>query len=311
MAFGTPIDVTSPAATDLVSAGDDKIRETREGFRERLDVDHDFGEDTAGDTINDDDTVGEVVGEHKKVTLQKQAADPAAGYFGDNALVMYAKDDASSKTRLFMKDQDGTVQQFTTTGNKLLGSAIEDGGVDTTQLAADAVTGDKIEDDAVDTEHLAAEAVDPAALKMSYKGSDATSVGIPIMAQGYYIGNGTNQTITAFSSNAIQIRHVIIAKSDEDEDPITEAILTEISVAGGGPGDATRAWRQHDGLLCDGSDDDDPNGVLRSNLVIGSGASSHQFTVTQGSVASANKWINSNTCQYMWIAYGMLREVTS
>lgn len=39
-------------------------------------------------------------------------------------------------------------------GDKIKGSNMEDGAIDTTQLAADAVDGTKIEDDAVSLEHL-------------------------------------------------------------------------------------------------------------------------------------------------------------
>lgn len=88
-----------PADTDDASEGAQRIRNSREDTRERIEVDHSM----AGDA---DD------GAHKKLTLIEQAGDPT---FVANRGFVYCKDD-SGDTELYFMDDIGTVMQITQDG---------------------------------------------------------------------------------------------------------------------------------------------------------------------------------------------------
>lgn len=94
-----------PAATDLVSEGDDRIRNFKTDIRERLGKDHYF--DIAGTDADH--------GEHDKVTLRVGSAPTHAADKG----ILYAKD-VSSKAELFYIDEDGDEVQLTSGGNILV-----------------------------------------------------------------------------------------------------------------------------------------------------------------------------------------------
>lgn len=88
-----------PADTDDASEGAQRIRNSREDTRERIEVDHAM----AGDA---DD------GAHKKITFVEQASDPT---FVANRGFLYCKDD-SGDTELYYMDDIGTVMQVTKDG---------------------------------------------------------------------------------------------------------------------------------------------------------------------------------------------------
>ena len=87
-----------PAATDLVSEGDDRIRNLKTDTRERFAKDHYF--DIASTDADH--------GEHSKVTLRVGSAPTQAADKG----MLYAKD-VSSKAELFYRDEDGDEVQLT------------------------------------------------------------------------------------------------------------------------------------------------------------------------------------------------------
>lgn len=88
-----------PADTDDASEGAQRIRNSREDTRERLDVDHSMEGDA-------DD------GAHKQITLIEQAGDPSNA--ADRGF-LYCKDD-SGDTELYYMDHDGVVMQITQDG---------------------------------------------------------------------------------------------------------------------------------------------------------------------------------------------------
>jgi hypothetical protein len=96
-----------PAATDLVSEGDDRIRNLKTDTRERFAKDHYF--DIAGTDADH--------GEHSKVTLRVGSAPTQAADKG----MLYAKD-VSSKAELFYRDEDGNEVQLTSGGKILVAS---------------------------------------------------------------------------------------------------------------------------------------------------------------------------------------------
>jgi hypothetical protein len=90
-----------PAAGDLISDGDDKIRNFKTDVRERLAKDHYM--DIAGTDADH--------GEHSKVTLRVGSAPTHAANKG----FLYAKD-VSAKAELFYIDEDGNEVQVTSGG---------------------------------------------------------------------------------------------------------------------------------------------------------------------------------------------------
>jgi hypothetical protein len=92
----------APAATDLVSLGDDQIRNLKLNIRERMAKDHYM--DIAGTDADH--------GEHQKITFHSQIAKPSNVA---NKAFLYIKD-ASSKTELFWEDEDGNELQMTSGG---------------------------------------------------------------------------------------------------------------------------------------------------------------------------------------------------
>jgi hypothetical protein len=99
-----------PAATDLVSEGDDRIRNFKTDTRERFAKDHYF--DIAGTDADH--------GEHSKVTLRTGAAPTQAADKG----ILYAKD-VSAKAELFYRDEDGDEVQLTSGGKILVENTIK------------------------------------------------------------------------------------------------------------------------------------------------------------------------------------------
>lgn len=97
-----------PAATDLVSSGDENIRAFKVAIRERIAKDHYM-------SISGTDADH---GEHVKVTLRTGSAPTAVADKG----ILYGKD-VSSKIQLFFMDEDGNETQLTSAGTAAGGVA--------------------------------------------------------------------------------------------------------------------------------------------------------------------------------------------
>jgi hypothetical protein len=98
----------APGATDLVSGGDDAIRNLKTDIRERIAKDHYM--DIAGTDADH--------GEHQKITFQSQIAKPAAVA---NKGFLYIKD-VSAKAELHWEDEDGHELALTSAGAVVAGS---------------------------------------------------------------------------------------------------------------------------------------------------------------------------------------------
>lgn len=93
----------SPANTQAASQGAQRIRELKLDLRERLAVDHIFGDGSANE------------GYHNVIHLPEQGSDPGGVA---NYGVVYTKD-VSTITELFYRDSAGTVTQITRNGSVL------------------------------------------------------------------------------------------------------------------------------------------------------------------------------------------------
>lgn len=98
----------TPAGSDNVSAGDNRIREMKTQIREVIDVDHDFP--SSGQAAD--------VGQHKKVTLQEQAN---LGTGAVNATILGSQT-VNGKGELVYTDEDDNDIQLTSGGKLDLGS---------------------------------------------------------------------------------------------------------------------------------------------------------------------------------------------
>lgn len=99
-----PMDVTTPAGSEDASRGDDRIREAKRSFIERLGTDHEFQSDETGNSN---------IGYHKKVTFTKRTTDPdpVAG-----SIIFYSKDTGSGQIEAFSIDEAGNILQLTKRG---------------------------------------------------------------------------------------------------------------------------------------------------------------------------------------------------
>ena len=105
MAYTTTWDAANeaaPANTDVVSSGDDKIRELKVSIRERIAKDHYM--DIAGTDADH--------GEHQKITFQSQIAKPTNVA---NKGFLYIKD-VSAKAELHWEDEDANEIALTSAG---------------------------------------------------------------------------------------------------------------------------------------------------------------------------------------------------
>jgi hypothetical protein len=110
MAFTETNDITKPAGTRARSLGDDDIREFKRLEVERQAVDHDRRDDEGGaeKTVTPTGTIGY----HKKATLLvRSSAESEVA----NAVVLYAKDDAST-AELYVTDEAGNIISLTQKG---------------------------------------------------------------------------------------------------------------------------------------------------------------------------------------------------
>lgn len=93
---------TTPAGSDNINAGDNRIREMKTQIREVIDVDHDFP--SSGQAAD--------VGQHKRVTLQEQA-DLGTGAEG---VPILGAQTVSGKAELVFTDEDDNDVQITKAG---------------------------------------------------------------------------------------------------------------------------------------------------------------------------------------------------
>jgi len=112
-AFDDTLITTTPAGSDDPKQGDDRIRELKAAFVQRLDVDHNMPQ-SATDTYD-----GTLVGYHRKMTLMETDTPTAL----DNAIVFYAQETDvtdSNEPGAFFITQDGETKQWVAGKNLLL-----------------------------------------------------------------------------------------------------------------------------------------------------------------------------------------------
>lgn len=93
----------TPADTEDISQGADRIRDLKSAISERMEHDHYW--DTSGTDADH--------GEHTAVTLREQASDPSTEA---NKGHIYTKE-AGGKAELFFQDEDGNAIQLTSGGS--------------------------------------------------------------------------------------------------------------------------------------------------------------------------------------------------
>lgn len=106
------IDTSTPAGTDSPAVIDDRIREAKAGWQERLNVDHYFA--LTGTQVSDS-----AVGQHRQVEYYGPISTPTNA---TNKGWTYTKD-VSAKAELHWLDEDGNEKQLTSAGSLNLASA--------------------------------------------------------------------------------------------------------------------------------------------------------------------------------------------
>lgn len=245
---GTNFNMIKPASTDSPRNGDDEIRNTKEGFRERLNRDHDFTSTTntvdVGVNSNDAD-----VGKHRKVTFVSVITTPEVATYDKGFL--YAKT-VSDKGELHWEDEDGQEVQLTSVGVlNITAAAIA--AADTNIVDDDTIThtagvlqlkgssetpaasGEGIKyyhlspdaGDLCDDFTIEIDGTNGLQIKApSESGTDATDIEIPVYAFGSYSGNGeANRAIDA----GIVIRHLVIKRTNGTATAVEVIALTAAS----------------------------------------------------------------------------------
>jgi hypothetical protein len=105
-------DETSPAGSQAISLGDNRIREMKTQIRQIIDVDHDFP--SSGSAADN--------GQHKKMTLQEQA-DLGTGAEG---VPILGAQTVSGKAELVFTDEDDNDIQITSGGVLMVGQLAND-----------------------------------------------------------------------------------------------------------------------------------------------------------------------------------------
>lgn len=106
-AFSETLDSATPAGSESPTLGDDRIRELKRAFIERLAVDHTW---PASGTTYD----GATVGYHKKLTLPEQASAPSTpASYG----AVYTKDSGTQPELYYREESDGDEVQLTQNGS--------------------------------------------------------------------------------------------------------------------------------------------------------------------------------------------------
>ncbi len=129
--FSSTIDTATPLGTDAPSVIDNRIREAKAGWQERLNVDHFF--DLTGTQVSDADT-----GEHRKVLFHAPISSP--GTVAENHGQLFIKD-VNSKAELHWIDEDEQEIQLTSAGsfntalaNDTYFTAVDNAGTGTVDL---------------------------------------------------------------------------------------------------------------------------------------------------------------------------------
>lgn len=138
VAFGTiftsTIDTATPAGSDAPSVIDNRIREAKAGWQERLNVDHAM--QLTGTQISDAN-----VGEHRKITLASPIEEPTTA---TNKMFLYGFN-VDDLIEFHIKDESGNIIQFTSAGeipfaslgniaNDTAFSAVDNAGTGTVDL---------------------------------------------------------------------------------------------------------------------------------------------------------------------------------
>ena len=103
--FTYTIDTATPVGTDAPSVIDDRIRQAKAGWQERMNVDHVFA--LTGTEVSAANT-----GQHRQVEFDSPITKPTSA---TNKSWLYAKD-VTAKAELHWEDEDGDEIQFTSGG---------------------------------------------------------------------------------------------------------------------------------------------------------------------------------------------------
>lgn len=105
LSFDDTLDVATPAGTDDPTQGDDRIRELKRAFVERLAVDHTIP--ASGSTYD-----GATIGYHKAIRLPEGTAPTTPASYGS----VYTKDSGTQPELFFREESDGDEVQITQNG---------------------------------------------------------------------------------------------------------------------------------------------------------------------------------------------------
>ncbi len=229
MAFTISLDTDKPQGSQHPSTIDNDARDAREGFRERLDVDHVFTKDDGQTTIDDDD--GQGIGHHKHITLVTVYDTDVPTIGATEGLLFLKAVDAASE--LHWKNGAGAAKQITVGGKFNLTVAdvgLTDGEDDLILFDDDTITVNvttgKIElkngtdGTGVKARHLdfaAGAFVDDVTLEIANEGTETAKVqakvpavpdsggdlypstaGLPYIMTGSYTGQDADQDIVVF-----------------------------------------------------------------------------------------------------------------
>lgn len=104
--FTDTLDIATPAGSDSPTQGDDRIRELKRAYNERLAVDHTWP--ASGSTYD-----GATVGYHKAIRLPEQSPSPSTpASYG----AVYTKDSGTQPELYYREESDGDEVQLTSNG---------------------------------------------------------------------------------------------------------------------------------------------------------------------------------------------------
>jgi hypothetical protein len=105
MAWVNTLSTITPAGTDSPRAGDDRIRELKAAFVERLDIDLYF-------PLNTNQVSDTAAGEHRKITIRSLSADDISALEAAKAYIYHRATDGE----LYFKDASGNTTRLTIDG---------------------------------------------------------------------------------------------------------------------------------------------------------------------------------------------------
>ena len=186
----------TPADTDLISGGDDIIRELKKAIRERLDVEHVF---TTGNEAD--------VGKHNAGFITE-----ANGYLGDASVVTAKIKDVNVTTP---KIADLNVTEAKLADSAVATAKIADGAVTTPKILDAAVTTPKITDSAVTLIKIAPTARGPGSTLDADTVDGIHASGLAPASEGVLNGNQHNHE----GGDGAQIDHGSLAGLGDDDHP--------------------------------------------------------------------------------------------